>query len=369
MDTESAAGFWSYAHDDNNLDGGAILELAQLIAEEYNLLSGGPIEIFIDRNEIKWGDAWRERIDSALAQTTFFIPIITPRYFSRPECRRELLEFTAKAKSLGVEELLLPILYVVPSDFSPQSADEAIALVARTNYSDWQENRLLEPQSREYRKAVNVLSRRLLDIANRVVETQFNRELTTNHEDGEAEGIADLVEHIQRLLPEWLDAVMSDQINEAQIRATWAQCAAQVDKLKRAHRPASAIASAEIRSAKELLPLLERHQREARVYLARSIELDPLVSTLVRLAPEHPDGSALMQPIKDAINEAMANIKRYEKRKDHREPGETIAQYLTRMRRFSRMFQKCSAILRDTTQTILEGNSIVRRWKAELKDC
>ncbi len=112
MSLEAVAGFWSYAHDDDILDGGAILELAHAIEEEYNLLSGEPLELFVDRSSIAWGDKWRERIDSALSQTTFFIPIITPRYFTRTECRRELLEFAGKAKSLGVDELLLPILYV-----------------------------------------------------------------------------------------------------------------------------------------------------------------------------------------------------------------------------------------------------------------
>jgi hypothetical protein len=121
MPTETVAGFWSYAHGDNELDGGAVLELARLIAAEYNLISGEPLELFVDQRSIAWGENWRERIDSSLAQTTFFIPIVTPRYFTRPECRRELLEFAAKANSLGAEELLLPILYVDVPDFSTET--------------------------------------------------------------------------------------------------------------------------------------------------------------------------------------------------------------------------------------------------------
>ncbi len=87
MSTDAVAGFWSYAHDDDKLDNGAILKLAHLIAEEFALLSGEPLNLFIDQDSIAWGDAWRERINSALAQTTFFIPVITPRYFLQPECR------------------------------------------------------------------------------------------------------------------------------------------------------------------------------------------------------------------------------------------------------------------------------------------
>ena len=121
MSNEAASGFWSYAHEDDVLDGGNILSLRRLIMEEYNLLSGEPLKLFVDRNDLAWGEEWRERIDSSLAETTFFIPVITPRYFTRPECRRELLEFAAKAKMLGAEELLLPILYIEMRGLSAES--------------------------------------------------------------------------------------------------------------------------------------------------------------------------------------------------------------------------------------------------------
>ena len=122
-----SSGFWSYAHDDNKLDDGAILKLASLIMNEYDLLSGKPLKLFVDQESLSWGDEWRERLNESLTRTTFFIPIITPRYFTREECRRELMEFAAKAKGLGVEELILPILYVRPDNFTPENPDEAIA--------------------------------------------------------------------------------------------------------------------------------------------------------------------------------------------------------------------------------------------------
>ena len=101
MSNRAAAGFWSYAHDDDELDSGGILKLARHIEEEYNLLSGEPLELFIDHDSIAWGNEWRQRINYALAKPTFFIPIITPRYFTRPECRRELLALLRKRKALA----------------------------------------------------------------------------------------------------------------------------------------------------------------------------------------------------------------------------------------------------------------------------
>src|SRR5690349_8733979 len=112
MAIEAVAGFWSYAHADNKASRGEILQFAEEIGDEFDLMTGRELCIFVDRDDIAWGDNWRERIDTGLKGTTFFMPIITPRYFVREECRRELRLFTSQAKSLGLIEFLLPILYV-----------------------------------------------------------------------------------------------------------------------------------------------------------------------------------------------------------------------------------------------------------------
>jgi TIR domain len=361
MPNEVAAGFWSYAHDDNRLDGGAVLKLAGLIAEEFDLLSGEPLELFIDRASIAWGQEWRARIDAALSQTTFFIPIITPRYFARPECRRELLEFAAKAKSLGVEELLLPILYVGVESFSEENSDEAIALVAKTQYVDWRETRLLDSNSREYRTAVNGLARRLLEIAREVTAKQLDEEVKSDLDDDGTVGIADMVEEITRLLPEWLDAVMAEKFNDAQIDATFNQITGAVSRLRKSRASVSAVLGAQMRGAREVLPLFERKQKDARIYLTRSVELDPLISSLARQLSEHSDIFALAIPIREAIDEAMEVILgRNEDEKSFY--GRRFAEWS----HLGRIFQKCYAIARDFQQLIIEANSIVKRWDGEL---
>ncbi len=78
----SAAGFWSYTRTDDEQDGGRILRLADRIQAEFSLLTGNDLDLFVDREAIVWGEAWRARIDDALDLTAFFIPIITPRYYT-----------------------------------------------------------------------------------------------------------------------------------------------------------------------------------------------------------------------------------------------------------------------------------------------
>src|SRR5690349_7182667 len=112
MKTEGAGAFWSYVHADDEAERGRIVNLGADLASAYGLLTGGDLDLFLDRDALHWGDDWRQRISDAIAATTFFIPIVTPRYFNSPECRRELIEFDREARRLGAGALLLPILYV-----------------------------------------------------------------------------------------------------------------------------------------------------------------------------------------------------------------------------------------------------------------
>ena len=93
--------------------------------------------------------------------------------------------------------MILPILYVETPNFSEENSDEAVALIARTQYVDWRSVRFLEPNSRrEYRAAVNVLARRLVEIARQVTEKQIKQEFAANPEDDGIDGVADLIRTI-----------------------------------------------------------------------------------------------------------------------------------------------------------------------------
>lgn len=94
-------GFWSYVHADDATEGGRVRKLASDLREQYALISGESIEIFVDRNAIVWGDNWREKIDSSLASILFFISVITPRYFQSAQCRRELQELLGVLSASG----------------------------------------------------------------------------------------------------------------------------------------------------------------------------------------------------------------------------------------------------------------------------
>jgi hypothetical protein len=168
-------GFWSYVHADDVAEGGRIKQLANHLCEQYALISGESIEIFVDHDALEWGDNWREHVDSSLASILFFIAVITPRYFLSVECRRELQEFTRGAERLGVRELVLPLVYVdVPTLREESPPDEAVALVKTYQWADWRELRFEDVTSRAYRRAVAALAQRLIDANQRVLAAEIS---------------------------------------------------------------------------------------------------------------------------------------------------------------------------------------------------
>jgi len=82
---ERPLAFMSYAHRDNR--DGRLTTLRQRLANEISMRIGRDIVIFQDRNDIRWGQNWKKRIEESLDSVTFLIPIITPSYFNSPLCR------------------------------------------------------------------------------------------------------------------------------------------------------------------------------------------------------------------------------------------------------------------------------------------
>lgn len=107
-----AKGFWSYVHKDDTAEKGRITQLARDVTDQYEMITAETISLFVDHDEISWGNAWSDVVDHGLEAAAFFVPIIIPRYFLSSECRRELLTFARRAEAFGVTKLIMPILYI-----------------------------------------------------------------------------------------------------------------------------------------------------------------------------------------------------------------------------------------------------------------
>jgi hypothetical protein len=204
-----AKGFWSYVHADDDAEGGRITDLARDLAAQYEMLTGESIDLFLDRDDLTWGTDWRAAVDGSLAATAFFIPVLSPRYFLSAECRRELNGFVRKAKRLGLEDLVLPILYVdSPALRENPPSDGAVALVKPFQWVDWTELRFASKDSPEYRKAVGGMAARLVE-ANSKADAVSAAVVMADAgvEDDDSPGSADLMARAESTLPEWGDTV------------------------------------------------------------------------------------------------------------------------------------------------------------------
>jgi hypothetical protein len=162
--------FWSYVHSDDLAEGGRIARLAKDVVAQVEMLTGEPLTIFLDSDAIKWGEAWREKIDESLANVACFVPVLTPRYFMSAECRRELQVFARAATRLGFRELVLPLLYAdVPGLDGTGPPDDLVDLIRGFQWEDWREQRFADCASGDYRRGVARLAKRIVD-ANRHAE-------------------------------------------------------------------------------------------------------------------------------------------------------------------------------------------------------
>lgn len=163
-------GFWYYVHADDEAEAQRISHLAKDVASQVEMLTGEPLALFLDKDAVNWGEGWRDKVDSSLGSVAFFIPVMTPRYFMSPECRRELQFFARRATSLGIQQLVLPLLYVdVTSLHDETTTDDLLRLVRTFQWEDWREIRFLDISAEGYRRGVARLAARLVD-ANHQIE-------------------------------------------------------------------------------------------------------------------------------------------------------------------------------------------------------
>lgn len=68
------------------------------------------ISIFYDKEEIDWGDYWKDRILQGVAKSEFAVIVISKNFFGRDWTERELNEFLNRQNAAG-QKIVLPLLY------------------------------------------------------------------------------------------------------------------------------------------------------------------------------------------------------------------------------------------------------------------
>lgn len=148
-------GFISYTRKDNEDYTGVVDHLKQSLEGRFHATTGRQLDIFVDRDSIGWGQDWRARIRESVQSATFFIPVITMRYFESKACREELLAFHEYAKELNVEALILPLVLAGADQISADDPRDDVQMIERLNYKNIEAPWLAGYSSPEWSRAIH----------------------------------------------------------------------------------------------------------------------------------------------------------------------------------------------------------------------
>lgn len=383
----SVGGFWSYAHSDDENDEGRIRELAERLSKEYESLTGEKLELFIDEKNLLWGDDWRERIAEALERVTFFIPIITPTYFLSRECRKELIRFGEEARKRAAERLILPIYYIeVPElEAEDEPADAAMAMVKPLHREELRELRLESQGHPDYRRLVNRLALRIIEISREVEggagagsaagpaaptspgggDLSAPPESVSESAEDEEEGLIDRMargESSIEKLKEPLAAMLGDMKELSRLAAVATEEMSQADA---ANKPtfATRLSVAKKLAAKLEAPAvaMETHTQE---YVSLLFDIDPFVTGLLDMA-DADDQQRNSQEIGELLLglESMVEASR--------QSSEGIAVLATSIEKntdFSRDLRKPLRRFQTSLRNIIDAQAVMDEWEKKAKE-
>jgi formylglycine-generating enzyme required for sulfatase activity len=153
-------GFFCYSWQDDQDSDGAVSALRERIQRELGIQLGldpKTFSLWQDKKAIPYGALWEDRIKAAIAQSVFFIPIITPRAVRSRYCKFELDSFLAREAELDRNDLVFPIYYIeieAFEDHGQRHNDPVLSEIAKRQYRDWREFRLRDVNETDVKKAV-----------------------------------------------------------------------------------------------------------------------------------------------------------------------------------------------------------------------
>jgi hypothetical protein len=163
-------GFFSYSRRDDENSRGALSRLRAHIQSELHLQLGRNFRLWQDTAAIPDGALWEDEIRRAVAESAFFIPIVTPGAVASDHCRFEFQSFLDRESALGRSDLIFPILYIrVPALESEAQwrEDDLLKVIGRRQYTDWQKFRHRDSASPEVAERVELFCRNIFTALHR----------------------------------------------------------------------------------------------------------------------------------------------------------------------------------------------------------
>jgi len=244
-DAPDLVGFFSYSREDDEDSGGKLSKLRERIQAELRGQLGRTkkdFRLWQDKTAIAHGELWEDRIKSAVAESVFFIPIITPTAVKSYHCKFEFDSFLAREKKLDRNNLVFPIVYIpVPALTDDRwHQDSLLAIIGSRQYEQWQNLRHLDPSSAEVALRVEKLCENICKALQQPWLSPQERQETEARQRAEEERRREEAETKRRLDEAEAEKRRQDkERRELEKEAAWA---ARKEKLHRWRGPAAVAA-------------------------------------------------------------------------------------------------------------------------------
>ena len=153
-DAPDLVGFFSYSREDDDDSGGKLSQLRERIQAELRGQLGrtrADFRVWQDKTAIAHGKLWEDEIKRGIAESSFFIPIVTPTAIRSDHCKFEFDAFLAREREIGRSDLIFPIVYIPVPGLAGDRWRETplLAIIGSRQYEQWQSLRHLDPSSSE----------------------------------------------------------------------------------------------------------------------------------------------------------------------------------------------------------------------------
>jgi len=162
-------GFFSYSREDDEAFRGTLSALREGIQRELSAQLGRSkknFRLWQDQAAIAPGKLWEKEIKTAIDQSVFFIPIVTPRAVNSQYCKFEFETFLAREAAIGRNDLVFPIVYISVAALESDAGwrdDPVLSTIARRQYVDWRPLRHLDAQTTVAREQIERLCQKIVE--------------------------------------------------------------------------------------------------------------------------------------------------------------------------------------------------------------
>lgn len=154
--------FLSYARADDTVFN-MVRPFKELLSHLVYAKAGRRVSAFVDQDDIEWGEIWKDRLTNEILSATVFIPLLSAAYLDSPNCRMEFNRFYSNARTLGVTELLLPVLVLkAPGIFHDASPDEIVSVSSERQWENIEDAVLSDRGSSEWKRTMARLADRFV---------------------------------------------------------------------------------------------------------------------------------------------------------------------------------------------------------------